>query len=87
LSNQPTLAQEISADINWAALHNLSVNANYRYTDEENDETEVADWEQRSHMPSLNIAYMPLPQWNFSFSYIYDWTETETLANIPVFDG
>ncbi len=87
LSNQPTLAHEISGDITWSALKNLSVTANYRYINEENDETDVSDWQQESHVPSLSIAYMPLPQLSFNLSYIYDWTETETLANIPVFNG
>lgn len=87
LSNQPTLSQEISGAMTWSGLRNFSVTANYRYIEEENDQTDVSDWEQQSHVPSLSLAYMPVPQLSFSLSYIYDWSETETLANIPVFNG
>ncbi len=87
VSNQPTLAHEITGDMTWSALANLSLTAGYRYTDEENDEINLSDWEQNSHMPSISLAYMPLTKLSFNFSYIYDWTETEALAAIPVFDG
>ncbi|ACN14504.1 conserved hypothetical protein [Desulforapulum autotrophicum HRM2] len=87
LSNQPTLAQEISGDMTWSAFRNFSVTANYRFIDKENDETDVSDWQSQSHIPSISITYVPLPKIDFNVSYIFDRTKTETLANIPVFDG
>lgn len=87
VSNQPTLSHEIGGEITWSAMRNLSLTTTYRYTDKENDETNISDWEQKSHMPSVSMAYMPMPKLSFNFSYIYDWTETEAFAAIPVFDG
>jgi len=87
VSNQPTDVDEITADLTWSILHNLSLTANYRYTDKENDETNSSDWEQESHVPSLSLWYAPTPKLSFNLSYIYDWTETDTLSCIPVFDG
>ena len=87
LSNQPTEVNEITADVTWSILHNFSLAADYRYTDKENDETDYSDWEQESHVASLTLWYAPIPKLSFNLSYIYDWTETETLACIPVFDG
>ena len=87
LSNQPTEVNEITADLTWSILHNLSLTANYRYTDKENDETNYRDWEQESHMPSLSLWYSPIPKLSFNLSYIYDWTETETLTCVPVYNG
>ena len=87
VSNQPTRVNEITADVTWSIQHNLSLTANYRYTDKDNDETNYSDWEQESHVSSLGLWYSPIPKLSFNLSYIYDWTETETLACIPVFDG
>ena len=87
LSNQPTEVNEITADVTWSILHNLSLTANYRYTDKENDETDYSDWEQESHMPSISLWYAPTPKLSFNLSYIYDWTETETFTCIPVYNG
>jgi len=85
LSNQPTDVNEITADLIWSVRPGLSLTANYRWLDKENDET--SDWQQESHMPSLNLRYAPTAKLSFNLSYIYDWTRTETLACIPVFDG
>ncbi len=87
LSNQPTEVNEITGDLTWSVLHNFSLTANYRYTEKENDETNYSDWAQESHVPSLSLWYAPIPKLSFNFSYIYDWTETETFTSIPVFDG
>ena len=85
LSNQPTGVNEIKADLTWSIKPNLSLTANYRYTDKENDDT--ADWQQESHMPSLNLWYAPTAKLSFNLAYVYDWTKTQSLACIPVFDG
>ncbi len=87
LSNQPTEANEITGDLTWSILATLSLTANYRYTEKENDDTDYTDWEQESHVPSLSLWYAPIPKLSFNFSYIYDWTKTETFTSIPVFDG
>jgi len=87
LSNQPTEVNEITADLTWSIQHNLSLTANYRYTDKKNDETDYSDWEQESHVPSLSLWYAPIPKLSFNLSYIYDWTETETFTCIPVYNG
>jgi len=87
LSNQPTEVNEITANLIWSVLHNLSLTASYRYTDKENDETNYSDWEQESHVPSLSLWYAPIPKLSFNLSYIYDWTETETFTCIPVYNG
>ncbi len=87
LSNQPTLAQEVSGDMTWSTFRNLSVTANYRFIDKENDATDTSDWQSESHIPSISITYVPLPVLDFNISYIFDHTKTETLVNIPVFDG
>jgi len=87
VSNQPTRVNEITADVTWSILQNLSLTANYRYTDKENDETNYSDWEQESHVSSLSLWYAPIAKLSFNLSYIYDWTETETFTCIPVFDG
>ena len=85
LSNQPTGVNEIKADLTWSIKPNLSLTANYRWLDKENDET--SDWQQESHMPSLNLWYAPTAKLSFNLSYVYDWTKTQSLACIPVFDG
>jgi predicted porin len=86
-SNQPTRVDEITGDLTWSILANLSLTANYRYTQKENDETDYTDWEQQSHVPSLTLSYAPIPKLSFNISGIYDWTETEAFSCIPVFDG
>jgi hypothetical protein len=85
LSNQPTDVNEITADLIWSVKPNLSLTANYRWLDKENDD--VSDWQQESHMPSINLWYAPTAKLSFNLSYVYDWTKTETLACVPVFDG
>ena len=85
LSNQPTDVNEITTDIIWFVKPNLSLTAGYRWLDKENDDT--SDWQQESHMPSLNLWYAPTAKLSFNLSYVYDRTKTETLACIPVFDG
>ena len=86
-SNQPTRVDEITADLTLSILVNLSLTANYRYTQKENDDTDYTDWEQESHVPSLSLWYAPIPRLSFNFSGIYDLTETEAFSCIPVFDG
>ena len=86
-SNQPTEVNEITADLTWSIQPNLGVTANYRYTDKQNDDVGGSDWEQESHMPSINLWYAPTAKLSFNFSYIYDWTETKALACIPVYNG
>lgn len=86
-TNQPTEVNEITADLTWSIQPNLGVTANYRYTDKQNDDVGGSDWEQESHMPSINLWYAPTAQLSFNFSYIYDWTETKALACIPVYNG
>ena len=86
-SNQPTRVDEITANLTWSIMVNLSLTADYRYTQKENDDTEYTDWEQESHTPSLSLWYAPMPRLSFNFSGIYDLTETEAFSCIPVFDG
>ena len=87
LSNQPTDVNEIDADVGWFIKPNLSLTLNYRYADKENNETDYSDWQQVSHVPSLSLSYAPMARLTFNLSYIYDWTKTETLTCIPVFNG
>ena len=87
LSNQPTDVNEIDADVSWFIKPNLSLTLNYRYSDQENNETDYSDWQQVSHVPSLSLSYAPMARLTFNLSYIYDWTRTETLSCIPLFNG
>lgn len=87
VSNQPTDVHEISADVAWSIMNDLSLSANYKWITEENNQTDYSGWSQDTHMPSLSLQYAPTAELNFGLSYIYDWTKTETLVCIPVFDG
>ena len=87
VSNQPTDVHEVLADVTWSIMDNLSLNVNYKWITEENNQTDYSGWSQDTHMPSLALQYAPMANLNFGLSYIYDWTKTETLVCIPVFDG
>lgn len=87
VSNQPTDVHELLADATWSIRHDLSLNANYKWITEKNSQTSYSGWSQDTHMPSLTLQYAPTDKLNFGVSYIYDWTKTETLVCIPVFEG
>lgn len=87
VSNQPTDVHEVLADVTWSIRNDLSLSANYKWITEENSQTDYSGWSQDTHMPSLTLQYAPMASLNFGLSYIYDWTKTETLVCIPVFDG
>lgn len=87
LSNQPSDVNEIKTVLTWSIKPNLSLIANYRWIDKENDEIDYSHWKQESHMPSLNLWYAPAGKLSFNFSYVYDQTQTNTPTCIPVFDG
>lgn len=84
LTNLPTRTDEIRGDISYPMLHNLTVSAMYRWTDEENKR---AGWERDSHMPSGSIWYAPFSRLSFTLSYLLNYQSYHALACQPVFDG
>jgi len=87
LSNQPTEKNDLKLSLNWTLKPNLRIFGSYHYIDSDNDETDFVEWEQESHMPSLNIWYAPTSKISLNLSYVYNYMETDSLACIPVFDG
>jgi len=87
VSNQPTKVNEVTTNVRWSVLRNLSLTTNYQYTEEKNDQTNYSDWEQRSHMSTTSLWYTPIPELNFNLSYIYDKVKTKSFVCVPVYNG
>jgi hypothetical protein len=85
LSNLPEEVHELRFDTTVPLLDRLSLNALYRYIDEENDSAE--DWDSTTHMPSVSLWYTPIDRLSVSLSYLYMRGKTGAFLGVPVYDG
>ena len=87
LSNQPTAALGLRANVNWLPSDTFSVTATGRWLDQSNDETQVTDWSRDTLDVGATVWWAPSPRL-YVVGYL-DWLseDQETHVCIPLMDG
>jgi hypothetical protein len=82
MSNLPDKKHEVVANLTYPIKFNLSLNASYRWKDED-----TVSGEGELHMPSAGIWYTPHPKLGFNLTYMYDDETRTSRICLPVFNG
>jgi hypothetical protein len=82
MSNLPEEKHEVVANLTYPIKYNVSLNASYRWKDED-----TVSGEGELHMPSAGIWYAPHPKLGFNLTYVYDDETRTSRVCLPVFNG